>query len=614
MNGAINSGKTGTLSSSTFTLSNTGHITFLLGAGFDYTKTYVAVFDAKTDERLGTRGNHLFNEPQFTDVYIRVVWDLSEHLGKSLYIQLVDEDDGDYYDYLNFDGLKVNLTSEEVSYYEADQMIRSGLAPSEHMIDAVNRYVDMNLWKVNLEDKPNYHVTGKIGWINDPNGFVYYNNQYHLFYQHNPRDVVWGPMHWGHVVSDDLIKWQYLPIALAPDQTYDSHGVFSGSAIEKDGKLYLIYTGNMIGEQVQAIAYSDDGITFEKYEENPVIDFSHLPSSASTVDFRDPKVWLHNGEYYMVVGSRQASNPYGQVLMFKSSDLKEWRYAGKPYYGTELTFDKLGRMWECPDIFELSGREVLIMSPQDIPGHRNGYGTVYIVGDLNYTNGRLENIIYDDIEEIDYGFDFYAPQTMIDDQGRRIMVAWMQSWNRTPLTSRLGFAGMMTLPRELTLINNILYQTPVQEIENYRTNEVIETVTLNQQTYENEQIFGHSQELILSIEPGTGKSGVKLFVGDNEETLVYYEDGYVYLDRTKSTQSRISASMIHNITRAPAELVDGKVELRIFIDKYSVEIFINGGRKTITSTVLPTKDAQQIIFFSEGNSKFDIISYDLDVK
>ena len=614
LSGAVNSGKTGSLTSSVFKLKNTGYITFLIGGGFDYTKTYVAVYDSNTDELIEKRGNHLFSEPDFTDIYVRVFWDLSPHLEKDLYIKLVDNDSSTYYDYLNFDGLKINLTQDELDFYEADAMIRSGIAPGEHMVDAMNRYIEMNSWKINIGNKPNYHVTGEIGWINDPNGFVYYNNQYHLFYQHNPRDVVWGPMHWGHVVSDDLIKWEYLPIAIAPDQTYDSHGAFSGSAIEKDGLLYLIYTGNMVGEQVQAIAYSEDGIHFEKYENNPVVDSSHLPASASTVDFRDPKVWFHDGYYYMVVGSRQSSNSYGQVLLFKSLDLKDWRYAGKPYFGTEYTSSKLGRMWECPDIFELSDRDVLIMSPQDVPGHRNGYGTVYIVGDLNYTNGQLENIIFDDIEEIDYGFDFYAPQTMIDDQGRRIMVAWMQSWNRTPLTSTLGFSGMMTLPRELKLIDNILYQIPVEEIENYRTNQVIESFGLDQDTHQINGVSGNSQEIIITLEPGLGKSGVKLFKGDNEETSVYYENGFVYLDRTKGTSNRISPSVIHNITKAPVELINGKIELRIFVDKFSVEVFINGGRKTITSTVLPSINALGIEFFSDSLSNFTVESYKLDLE
>ncbi len=612
--GSINSGERGTLTSSDFKISNTGFLTFLIAGGFNYNKVYIGLYDAKTDELLEKKSNNLFKDPEFTEGYVRIIWDVSNFMGKDVYLKIVDEDDSTYYDYLNVDGFKVNLTEKELMIYQTDALIRLGYAESGNKLEAINRYTDMNTWKVDMKDKFNYHVTGKIGWINDPNGFVYYKEQYHLFYQHNPKDVVWGPMHWGHVVSNDLVKWEYLPIALAPDQTYDSEGVFSGSAVEKDGHLYLIYTGNIPQRQVQAIAYSTDGISFEKYADNPILDYKSLPADASPSDFRDPKVWEHDGEYYMIVGSRQISNSYGQVLLFKSSDLKHWSYVGTPYKGSSATFSKLGKMWECPDIFELNGHEVLIMSPQEVPGHRNQNSTVYVVGNLNYKTGKLENINYEQIAEIDYGFDFYAPQTMIDNQGRRIMIAWMQTWNRTPITAALGYSGAMTLPRVLNLVNGKLIQQPISEIENYRANKVNTVLNLNQSSEKVENLKGKSNEILLTITPDSNETGVKLFKGQNEETKVYYKDGYVYLDRTNGTKGKIPAGDINNITKAKVDLKNGKIHLRIFIDQFSVEVFVNNGEQTITSTVYSSIDAAGIEFYSLGTSTIEVEGYDLIIR
>ena len=184
------------------------------------------------------------------------------------------------------------------------------------------------------EQRPKFHLTPRCGWMNDPNGFSTYKGEYHLFYQYYPYDTVWGPMHWGHAKSSDLITWEYLPAAMAPDEEYDKDGCFSGSAIEmEDGKQLLVYTGvnKVQGESGEILEYQTqcvavgDGTDYKKYEYNPVITADVLPDGAGKFDFRDPKVWRENGKYYMVVGNKTVDKD-GQILQFVSDDGFKWTY------------------------------------------------------------------------------------------------------------------------------------------------------------------------------------------------------------------------------------------------------------------------------------------------
>ena len=177
------------------------------------------------------------------------------------------------------------------------------------LLKKANDYVQTYKSKVNKKYRLKFHLMGECGWINDPNGFVYYNGVYHCFFQYNPFEPFWNATYWSHAISDDMIKWEYMPIALAPDKDYDKDGCFSGSAIEKDGKLYLIYTGHINKNhnnyiQTQCLAFSEDGITFQKYTNNPIINLNDLPDDSNKKDFRDPKVFKTDDYYYMVIASQ----------------------------------------------------------------------------------------------------------------------------------------------------------------------------------------------------------------------------------------------------------------------------------------------------------------------
>ena len=203
------------------------------------------------------------------------------------------------------------------------------------MLEKARKYEFIQGQQIKEEERPAFHITPYVGWMNDPNGFSYYKGEYHLFYQYNPYSTHWDSMHWGHVVSKDLLHWNYVPTALAPDEDYDKFGCFSGSAIElEDGRQLLMYTsvnqekledGTVRDIQTQAVAVGD-GKDYEKYDKNPVLTAKDLPKGASKVDFRDPKIWKGNdGNFYCVIGSRPADGS-GQILLYRSKNGFEWEF------------------------------------------------------------------------------------------------------------------------------------------------------------------------------------------------------------------------------------------------------------------------------------------------
>jgi len=288
-----------------------------------------------------------------------------------------------------------------------------------------------------------HHFEPQRGWMNDPNGLVFFKGKYHAFFQHYPHAPRWGQMHWGHAVSEDLIHWEELPVALYPDESYeDDGGCFSGSAVVKDGRLYLFYTSvsHSLG-QTQSVAWSDDGIHFTKYAHNPVIRENPL----GYPDFRDPKVSWMGDRYHMVVGTGDKNS--GKVLVFASRDLLDWHYEGVLFEGAEYA-----HCIECPDFFRLGEKHVLMFSQI---GQKEG-AAHFVVGDL--VEGRLVN---GKICRPEWGIDFYAPQTFLHD-GRRIMIGWLYHWGKEP-PEGCSFAGALSIPRELTLAGDRILNYPVKE-------------------------------------------------------------------------------------------------------------------------------------------------------
>ncbi|WP_224725700.1 glycoside hydrolase family 32 protein [Paenibacillus vietnamensis] len=446
-----------------------------------------------------------------------------------------------------------------------------------------------------------YHLMGEFGWMNDPNGFIFYNGRYHMFYQHYPFQPVWGPMHWGHAVSSDLMNWTYQPVALAPDQDYDRDGCFSGSAVQMGGKLYLMYTGHIVTgpdkdrdyQQNQNLAVSTDGIRFEKLANNPVLGPEQIPAGASPKDFRDPKVFEREGIYYAVLGSNDGESK-GLILLYRSLDLLKWDYVGE----VARSDGQMGDNWECPDVFELDGYDVLMLSPQRMPAqgddYQNLHSTAYMIGRLDTESGRFH---YDRYEQVDCGFDFYAPQTTIDDKGRRIVMGWMETWE-TEIPTQLGhyWAGAMSMPREVTMRGDQLLFQPLEETKAFRSNG-FKASNLSLDGLRDMRVCGDCYELEVVFRAEEAKEfGLKLRTGGEEETLIAYrpEECLVRFNRDRSGIG------LGGERRTKVELQEGHLALRIFVDKSSVEVFIQGGEKVMTGRIYPGPQSQGIQVFSEG--------------
>lgn len=486
-----------------------------------------------------------------------------------------------------------------------------------YTLKEANTYIEENSERVIADYRNDYHLMAPIGWINDPNGFIYYKGEYHLFYQYYPYKSVWGPMHWGHSKSKDLISWEAVPVALAPDQTYDKDGCFSGTAIEKDGKIYLMYTGHILGEteedtrQVQCIAVSSDGINFEKVKQNPVITEADLPENAKPQDFRDPKV-IKKGDFFYSLIASKAKDGGGQILLYKSVDLLDWEFVSVMLKGTK----DYGPMWECPDIFELDGKDILLFSIDGLPKKENNFlnthSVLAITGRMNWENGIFDK---ETEEELDYGLDFYAPQTIEDGKNRRIMISWMQMWGRNipTETEKHGWAGSMTLPRELFMKNNHVYQRPVSEIKNYYINrQSYDTIKLSDETKEFQELSAEVSAIELVLDVKSGKRfDIEVRSNADEKTLLTYDcdTNILELNRIYSGIKLIGKEDELVFKRSVyCKPENNKIDLEIFLDRASVEVFANQGKYTLTSTIYPTKKADNIKITAEG--EIEIVSLD----
>ena len=436
---------------------------------------------------------------------------------------------------------------------------------------------------------PIFHLAPPAGWMNDPNGLIYFNGRYHAFFQHHPASAYQGPMHLVHATSTDMLHWQHEPVALAPGDKYDRDGCFSGSAVDDDGVLSLIYTGHICLEdrgndsiirEVQCLATSHDGIHFEKQG-------CVLTPPEGIMHFRDPKVWHEDGSWWMVIGARDASDN-GQVLLYRGTSLRDWHLehvlahsaAGKSY------------MWECPDFFRCGNFHWLMFSPQGMPPSGYRFRNLFQSGVLagSWKPGSVF-ALKGGFEELDYGHDFYAPQSMLAEDGRRIIMAWMNMWDSPVPTRSEAWAGCLTLPREVFERDGRLCQRPVREVESLRKKcQPLSPVRLQglQLLTENVQ----AAELLVTwhtVDSHAEHYGVRL--GDGLRLYVDNQAGRLVLWRYYPEEGLDGYRSV--------ELPDTEyLTLRIFLDRSSVEVFVNDGEETLSSRIYPQADSRQLSLYA----------------
>ncbi|GAB5398956.1 MAG: glycoside hydrolase family 32 protein [Aureisphaera sp.] len=460
--------------------------------------------------------------------------------------------------------------------------------------------------------RPQFHFSPPQKWMNDPNGLVYHDGTYHLFYQYYPEDIVWGPMHWGHAVSPDMIKWENKPIALFPDE----HGlIFSGSAVVdtnntsgfgKDGTVplvaiftYHLMEGEKAGRkdfQTQGIAFSlDNGDTWEKYSGNPVI------GNEGIKDFRDPKVFWHETSQKWIMALVAGDH----VKFYNSDNLKDWNLISE--FGKDVGAH--GGVWECPDLFKLKvdgGEEekwVLLVSIN--PGAPNGgSGTQYFVGDFDGTSFSTSQ---EETKWIDYGMDNYAGVTYNNvPTGERVFIGWMSNWNYARNTPTEVWRSAMTLPRDITLHKDegsyFIKSMPLPQFSDLQeTTEVMDSIVLSETFRLEKPSFNDSD---ISFRVNLSEPLEVHFMNDANESISFSmkpEEGMLYFDRTNSGIVAFEESFGKEIQKQPYIPMDREVDIRFIMDASSVEIFMDEGSFIFTNQIFPEKE--YTILEIKGDSK-----------
>ncbi|MGN1166486.1 MAG: glycoside hydrolase family 32 protein [Lachnospiraceae bacterium] len=436
-------------------------------------------------------------------------------------------------------------------------------------------------------DKNIIHLKAPGNWINDPNGFIYYKGEYHLFYQYFPYAPRWGTMHWGHAVSKDLVSWKHKGVALFPTKHDDQNGCFSGSAIEYNGKMYVYYTGvrydtpdpdnihmalhdQFVSSQMMIV--SDDGFSFDNFNSKKTIispiEDEKVGDKAHT---RDPKVWRGKDAWYMLLGSK-GEDENGKILIYKSEDLKEWTFVNSA--SKKMQF---GNMWECPDYFETEGEKILVFSPMKFLNDGKNYADHAVCMKVEFDEDTCKMILPEKYQFLDYGLDLYAPQSTVDEEGRRVIIAWM----RMPEAVEGKWNGMFCIPRVVEVKNGHIYFRVHPNVENRFTRQIQDVKEANQAGY----------KVSFDIEDGetVDIGGYKISRKGNK----------IYTDR-----SEVFVRQSDYRTQFESPEVREGYHLDVYVDSNLIEVFINNGEYVISNIVYGLK--QEIN--TECEEKLEIVT------
>lgn len=446
--------------------------------------------------------------------------------------------------------------------------------------------------------KPTYHFFPGKNWMNDPNGVCWYKGSYHLFYQYNPDGDQWGNLHWGHAVSEDCVHWNHLPTALAPSRELGEIHCFSGCA-STDGERPLLYYTSVGREEdgrdcrtgaQQWCAVSEDGMnTWKKYQGNPIMT-AEIHGNLNVLEWRDPYVWKEEDGWYMVLGAELEGR--GSVLLYHSPDQFHWEFC-HVLMRSERPED---RILECPNYFYLDGKAILVVSPDAMP--------YYWIG----TQDHDHRFFPEQFGIIDHsGWNgFYAPNSFVDNQGRRIMIGWLTEKGRGDLDIP-GWQGIQSLPRELTLEPDGLRMKPLEELTSLR-DEKVEYEHLTVCGRWESEIRTRAAEIVLNAESLCLGEGFELRVfaaeDESEQTVIRYHraSDELMIDRSHSNRKNITDRTPLTVKGTHSE--DGKLNLRIFIDHSTLEIFINE-REAVSTRVYPDSEESCIIDISAPRAEFE---------
>ena len=411
------------------------------------------------------------------------------------------------------------------------------------------------------------HLKAPGNWINDPNGFIYYNGEYHLFYQYFPYAPRWGTMHWGHAVSKDLTSWEHKGVALFPTISEDQNGCFSGSAIESDGRMYVYYTGVHYNkpdpdnihicmenefESAQLMICSEDGFQFDNFHGKRVV----IPPIADAAvgnrtDTRDPKVWRGADAWNMLLGSTTEDRK-GKLLFYRSENLLNWTFVNS------ISKESFGYMWECPDYFETEGGKVLVISPMGLLNDGKCHEEQSICTVVDFEEETCTMQIPDKYQFFDYGLDLYAPQSTVDEEGRRVIVAWL----RMPEAVDGKWSGMFSIPRVVEVQGGHIYFRVHPNVDRMFTRRIDSASEASEAGYK------------VSLEL---KEGEWANIGGYRITR---QDGKIHTSRTAVFNGHDDFRM-HFVS---PEVKEGN-RLDIFVDPNMIEVFINQGEYVISNAV-----------------------------
>ena len=575
----------GTATSSEFTIERS-NIAFLIGGGPHKENLGIELLIDGEPERAATGPES--EELEWSS------WDVSDFTGKQARLRIFDRATGGW------------------GHINVDHIIQTNVPPKRFDLEFKLAEYRKSADYLNEPLRPQAHFTPEINWMNDPNGLVFHDGEYHLFYQYNPAGNSWGHMSWGHAVSTDLTHWEHLPLAI-PEE--DGIMAFSGCCIVDHRNtsgfgsgqrppMVAVYTGHGRGKQVQNLAYSNDnGRTWTKYSGNPVLDINNP-------DFRDPKVFWHaaSNRWVMVVSLANEK----VIVFYASDDLKNWKELSR--FGPAGTKNKPN--WECPDLFELpveneTGKKLWVLEADMGSGSiAGGSGSEYFVGHFDGTTFTATQ----DAKWVDYGRDFYAPVSWSDipeTDGRRIWLGWFNNWE-TCLVPTSPWRSCMSVPRTLTLRKQpsgdnatyTLIQRPVQEFRKL-SNGVIPLNTTAAAwppvaVSKPAELTDMNFILETTLQPGSARScGIRIRTGQDEYTEVGYdrEPGVVYVDRRKSGNVDFHPAFAGRHD-APVQLIDGAAKLSIIVDRSTIEVFINDGEAVISDRIFPTSQTAVIEAFA----------------